>query len=685
MEDFHSYPFLQTLALVLGAATISTLLFQKLKQPVILGYLLAGMIVGPHIPIPLIADIATVRTLSELGVILLMFSLGLEFSIRKLLKVFPTAGFIAIFQCGLMIWLGYITGQFFGWTRLESVYAGSIIAISSTTIIIKAFSERGIQGKLTEVVFGILIVEDLVAILLLAILTPLSSGIHLSPAKLFETTGLLFSFLLTLIILGLLIVPRLFRFIIRMNRPEITLIASIGFCFTIAWMTQKFGYSVALGAFLAGSLVAESGEEKQIEHLILPVRDLFGAIFFVSVGMLINPSLIPEYWLPILVFTSLVILGKIGGVSVGAFLTGYSPRLSIKSGMSLAQIGEFSFIIATVGLTTGATRDFLYPIAVTVSAITTLLTPWLMQASTPVANAIDQHLPHSIQTFTSLYDSWMQKLKQAHLSSQSATRRLILFLSLDFTLLICIVVGISLFRTKIIHSLTLWIHIPEPLPNILILLVTGACALPFFIGIIQCSRRLGWVLATGIIPTLEKGTLDLATAPRRALVITLQLMIILIMGITLLAITQPFLPILYSSITFGVLLIFLGISFWRGAENLQGHIQSGAEMVLEALTPADHSDKTNGLPSLEQLLPGIGKIISIPLKNNSSAIGKTLSEIDLRGLTGASVIAITRNKPETGIVAPTGKEKLQAHDILTLVGTPEAIENAKKILSDFKE
>ncbi len=677
MEHMNAQHILETLALVLGAAAVSTLLFQKLKQPVVLGYLIAGMIVGPHTAIPLLADADTVHTLSELGVVLLMFSLGLEFSIRKLFKVFPSAGFIALFQSSLMIWLGYIAGQGFGWTKLESIYAGAILAISSTTIIIKAFTEQKVQGKLTDIVFGVLIVEDLVAILLLAILVPFSNRGELSGVEVAKDIGALFLFLSILIFLGLLIVPRLFRFIARFERPEITLVASVGFCFTIALIAELLDYSVALGAFLAGSLIAESGEEKQIEKLIYPVRDLFGAIFFVSVGMLINPAVIPQYWLPILVCTLLVVVGKIGGVSIGAFLTGYSPRLSIKSGMSMAQIGEFSFIIAGVGLANEAIREFLYPIAVTVSALTTLLTPWLIRASNPVANYIENHLPSSLQTFTSLYGSWIQKIKQNPLKKKSLIRRLMMVILLDCMLIIGLVIGLSVFKAKVVSFLMNWIHLPNPFLSFIPLLLALLCLSPFLIGVVQSARKLGYVLATGVMPIVEKGKLDLAAAPRRALLVSLQLVIILLIGIILLAILQPFIPIFYSG-TFAIVLLFLSVAFWRGAENLEGHMKSGAEILLEAVSLKKQSHEVKTL-SLEQLLPGIGDVTPIALQDQSPAVGKTLAEIDLRGVSGVSVIAIIR-EGEKRVVAPSGKERLRSKDTLALIGSKEEIEVSRGIL-----
>jgi CPA2 family monovalent cation:H+ antiporter-2 len=258
------HAFLVALTIVLGVAAVTTVVFQRLHQPVVLGYILAGFIVGPNVPLPIFADREVVQTLSELGVILLMFSLGLEFSLGRLLHLGPTVSLTALLQSSLMVWLGYVVGQLFGWTRLESLFTGAIIAISSTTIIAKAFEEQGIRGPLRELVVGILIVEDLIAILMMAALTAIASGAGLSAEEIFATSARLLAFLVALVTVGLLVVPRAVRAIQRLGRPETTLVASIGFCFGISLLAHTFGYSVALGAFIAGSLIAESGEQEPI-------------------------------------------------------------------------------------------------------------------------------------------------------------------------------------------------------------------------------------------------------------------------------------------------------------------------------------------------------------------------------------------------------------------------------------
>jgi monovalent cation:H+ antiporter-2, CPA2 family len=389
----ESHTFLQSLAVVLCVAAVATVVFQRLRQPVVFGYLLAGMIIGPHIPVPLVADQQIVRALSELGVILLMFSLGLEFNMKKLANVSRNAGGVALFECSILVSVGYLVGQMLHFTRMESVFTGAIVGISSTTIIVKAFQEQNVKGRVAELVFGVLIAEDLIAIFLLTILTTISHSGMLSAADLGLTALRLVMFLATLVGFGLLLVPRAIRGVSRLGRPETTLVASIGICFAAALLALSFGYSVALGAFIAGSLVAESGQEAEIEQLVRPVRDMFAAIFFVSVGMMIDPSALMEHWGAVLALTLAVIVGKVLAVTIGAFLAGHGRRTAMKAGMSLAQIGEFSFIIAGVGVTAGVIASWLYPVAIAVSAITTLTTPLLIRLSIKAAASIDRWLP----------------------------------------------------------------------------------------------------------------------------------------------------------------------------------------------------------------------------------------------------------------------------------------------------
>lgn len=688
----NGHEFLAALTTVLGVAAVTTVLFERLRQPVVLGYILAGFIIGPSFPLPLVADREIVQALSEAGVILLMFSLGLEFSLTKLLSVGVTAGLTAVLQSSSMFWLGYLVASAFGWTNVESLFTGAIIAISSTTIIAKVFDERGIRGSLRELVVGVLIVEDLIAILLIATLTAVASRTGVSPLDMVMTAGKLGLFLVALVAFGLLVVPRSVRALLRSGRPETTLVTSIGFCFAVALLAQSLGYSVALGAFIAGSLVAESGKGHDIERLVTPVRDMFAAIFFVSVGILIDPKLIAQHWPAVLTLTGVVIVGKFVSVLVGAFLSGNGIRTSVKAGMSLAQIGEFSFIIAGVGSSLGATSGFLYPVAVAVSAITTLTTPWLIGASGPVANFIDRRMPERIQMFAALYGSWVSTLRlgPGDAGRTNRIRHLVRLLLLDLALLAAIVIGTTFGLPRWVRWLGRELGLAPDAARMVVIGAAAALSLPFLAGVVRVVRGLGTAIALAVLPAAEEGKLDLAAAPRRTLVVTLQLAIVLVLGLPLLAITQPILGGAIGPLVFGGLLVVLGFAFWRDASELHSHVRAGAQTIVEVLKESARAGRTtepsgdradSGRPSLvvvHRLLPGIGEPAAYELGSASPAVGRTLAELNLRGITGATVLCITRG--DAGVLVPSAQEMLRPGDVLALAGSPAAVAAAERLL-----
>ena len=686
MPDSHD--FVANLALVLCVAAGTTLLCQRLRQPVVFGYLLAGMIVGPHLPIPLVADEAMVHALAELGVTLLMFGLGLEFSLRRLFQVGPTAGLIAVSQSGAMVFLGYVIGQAFGWTTLESVYAGALIAISSTTIIVKAFAEQKVTGRFTEVVFGVLIIEDLLAIFLLAILTAASGGEGVATGVLLAKAGLLAAFLGGYVVVGLLVVPRLVRFAARLGSAETTLVTAIGICFGGAVLAHSFGYSVALGAFIAGSLVAESGEAGTIEHLVAPVRDMFGAIFFVAVGMLIDPRLVAEHWVAVLVLAVVVIVGKVVAVSVSTFLTGYGTRTAVQTGMSLAQIGEFSFIIAGVGLSTGATRAFLYPVAVAVSALTTLTTPWLIRSAGPVASYVDRSLPRPLQTFATLYETWLARLRERRGGKRSRVRRLAWLLVVDTALIAGVAIGVTAGLDPAADWVARSLGAAPDAARRVVLIGGAVLLLPLLYGLLRTVRALVATLALEVVPAVPAGRVDPGAAPRRALIVAMELTILCVLGIPLLAITQPFLPPFRGPVIFGLVLAFLAVALWRSATDLQAHARAGAEVIASLLARQMASDRPASgpptgqapaaIPDIGTVLPGLGEPVMLRLEAGDPGVGKTLARLDVRGLTGAAVLALDRSGEQ--VLLPTGQERLQSGDVLALAGAPEAVDAATTLL-----
>jgi CPA2 family monovalent cation:H+ antiporter-2 len=677
------YAFLRALTIVLCVAAVTTVIFHRLRQPVVLGYILAGLIIGPHLPVPLVADAEIVHTLSELGVILLMFSLGLEFSIRRIAGVGATAGVTGLIQCSLLFWMGFVAGQLLGWTTIESLFAGAIIVSSSTTIIAKAFEDEKVRGKLREIVVAILLVEDLIAILLMALLTAVATGHGASAGALLETLARLTGFLVALMAIGLLVVPRVIRFIVALGKSEMLLVASIGICFGVALLAHAFGYSVALGAFIAGSLIAESGEAARVEHLVQPVRDMFAAVFFVSVGMLIDPQVVAGHWRAVAIFAGIVVSGKVVGVAIGVFLTGNGTRLAVRSGMALAQIGEFSFIVASLGISLRATRDFLFPIAVAVSALTTLLTPWFIRGSDRVAAWVDRKLPRSLQTLTALHASWVERMRSTPRRPGAWTRirQLLRRLALDVALLTGLVVTASLLRGRIAADLAARLGIAPEVAHVAVLAGAVALSIPLLAGIFRVARRLGASLAELALPRDAEGKVDLATAPRRALVVALQLAVVLAAGLPIVAVTEPFLPSFAGALVFLAILLVLGLALWRRATSLQGHVRAGAQVIVEALAsraavPAPPGEE---LAAVRALLPGIGEPVTVRVEPGSPAIGKTLGELNLRGVTGASVLAIGR--AGGAVLLPTAREPLQAGDLLALAGSQEAIAAARELLA----
>jgi CPA2 family monovalent cation:H+ antiporter-2 len=416
---------------------------------------------------------------------------------------------------------------------------------------------------------------------------------------------------------------------------------------------------------------------------------MFAAIFFVSVGVLIDPALIAEHCLAVAVLTAIVVVGKVLGVSLGAFLTGGSVRTSVRAGMSLAQIGEFSFIIAGLGLSLKATGHFLYPVAVAVSAITTLTTPWLIKASGPVANFIDRAMPRPLQTFVALYGSWVEQLSTSprEATLRSEVRRLARLLLVDLALLAVVAFGASFGMERLSALFERKFELSATVARIAIVVAAVALALPLSVGVVRVAHRLGVTIAQAAMPAAAEGTVDLAAAPRHALIVTLQLAVLLLAGLPLLAVTQPIFGGVYGAIFFGLSLAALSVAFWRGATNLHGHVRAGAETIVHAIVAQSRKGTPSMMPpdplsQVHEVLPGIGEPTLFRLTKQSAAVGQTLAQLNLRGITGATVLAITRRGK--GMLLPTAEEVLEEDDILALAGSHTAIEEAKALLAEMK-
>ncbi|MDR2385362.1 MAG: cation:proton antiporter [Tannerella sp.] len=409
----HLPSLITDLALILITAAFVTIVFKKIKQPLVLGYVIAGFLVGPFSTVfPSIADAENVETLAEIGVIFLLFSLGLEFSFKKLMRVGGYASITAIIEIVFISVAGFITGKLLGWPTMDCLFLGGMLASSSTTIILRAFDELGVKSKpYARIVFGILVVEDIVVILLMVLLSTIAVTKSVEGGEMLLTILKLSFFLVLWFVSGIFIIPTLLKKVKTLLTDEVYLILSTGLCLGMVFIATKAGFSAELGAFIMGSILAETTSAEKIEHIFEPVKNLFGAVFFVSVGMMINPATLLQYGWIVLAVTGLTIVGKYVSTTAGAIISGQPLRQSVQAGMSMAQIGEFAFIVATLGMSLGVISDFLFPVAVAASAITTFTTPYMIKYSGNFYTFIERVMPENLLLRIEKYSATMRTMQ----------------------------------------------------------------------------------------------------------------------------------------------------------------------------------------------------------------------------------------------------------------------------------
>ena len=391
----HLTPLISDLALILICAGITTLIFKKLKQPLVLGYIVAGFLCSPRFQFtPSVADEVNMQIWSEIGVIFLLFALGLDFSFKKMLKSGSSTVIAACTIIFCMILIGMFVGWLFGWKQMDCMFLGGMLAMSSTTIIYKAFDDMGLrQQRFAGIVLSILVLEDILAIVLMVMLTTLAVSKNFEGGEMAYSIVKLVFFLVLWFVVGIYLIPLFLRRVRRLMSNETLLIVSLALCFGMVVLAAKVGFSPAFGAFVMGSILSETIDSERIEHLVNPVKDLFGAIFFVSVGMMVDPAMIVEYIGPIIVIVLAILVGQTVFGTGGVLLSGQPLKIAVQCGFSLTQIGEFAFIIASLGVSLNVTSHFLYPIVVAVSVITTFFTPYMIRLSGPAYRLVDAHLP----------------------------------------------------------------------------------------------------------------------------------------------------------------------------------------------------------------------------------------------------------------------------------------------------
>ncbi|MBX2932148.1 MAG: cation:proton antiporter [Chitinophagaceae bacterium] len=658
----HLPELIRDLGLILGAAAIVTILFKWLKQPIVLGYLIAGFLVGPHFHlIPSIAEKHNIDVWAEIGVIFLLFGLGLEFSFKKLLRVGIPASITALLEVAGMVFLGYMIGSLMGWSKMDSIFLGGVLCISSTTIIIRAFEELGVQGKqFAGLVFGILIVEDLLAILLMVLLTTISVSNQFSGSEMLFSIVKLIFFLILWFILGIFFIPTLLRWAKKLMTEEMLLITSLALCIMMVWLASMVGFSPALGAFIMGSILAETVYAEKIEHLLKPVKDLFGAVFFVSVGMLFNPEVVVDYTWTVVIIILATIFGKMITTSFGALLSGQPLKLSVQTGFSLAQIGEFSFIIATLGYSLKVTSEFLYPIAVAVSAITTFTTPYLMKMADPFYNWLNKILP----------PAWIKSLNRYSNRSQKQTitnewQRYIRSWVIQTIILTVFVTAIVLLSSYYILPYTRTRLGDNTWITIVVAIGTAIIIAPFIWSLILPYKR---DLLEEILKTQKfKGSIYLLHLLKIVIAIFL-------VGFLLDSFFSAKISLLVTVLMFITLLFF--------SKKIQLLYKKIKGQFLINYNAREDAEKSN-LQS--ELAPWDTHIVAFQVNAHCPGIGKTLQELAWRETYGINVARILRGNKI--INAPGRYERIFPTDLLSIIGTDEQLMTFNQAINipDVKE
>lgn len=642
-------PIIKDLAVMLGIAGVVILLCQKIRQPVILGYIIAGVIIGPYTPpYSLVTDLTQIQTLSELGVIFLMFALGLDFSFHKLKKVGFSATITGLIKVTVIAALGFAAGWLMKWSFYDCLFLGVALAISSTVVIIKALEELNLKGKrFADLVFGILVIEDLLAVLMI---TMLSTVVVMKNFFSFEMVWASLKLILVIgswFLSGYFIVPVLFRNIIKYISQETLTIVSIALCLSLAVIAAHFHYSTALGAFIMGSILAETPLVYRIKQLTNPLRDLFAAVFFISVGMLIDIKVIVANWPLILAISTLTVVGKILATSIGTFLTGQSVKTSIRSGFSMTPIGEFSFIIVSLGLMLHVTSDSLYQMVIGVAAVTTLTAPYLMRLSNQIVAVIETRLSERAKYFLESYSAWVYRALASH-KKQKGYRRFIMRLLINGVVIAIIFTLTRDFILPKIIGLIANINVAKITSWVIALLIASPSIwrMLFSFKLIHKNRQ---------IPPLFLGAL-----------LTLCEIIIL----SLVYFHTWYIPLAIAIVS--------AIVFGLSHKKLDGSYDWFDRRLVHILR-SRHQKQTK----YEELAPWDTHLVEVVVTSDSpdSVVGKTLSENHLRKKFGINVVAIRRGAKV--ILAPRGHEKIALHDELVVLGNDEQIEYFKRSVEDL--
>lgn len=657
------------LALILITAAITTLLFRRIKQPLVLGYIIAGFLVGPHLSLtPTVIDTENVETLAEIGVIFLLFSLGLEFSFKKLMRVGGSASITAFIEIITITVSGYFLGKAMGWSTMDSLFLGGMLASSSTTIIIKAFDELGVKTKqFARIVFGVLVVEDIVVILLMVLLSTVAVTKQFEGTEMLFTVGRLLFFLVLWFIAGIFLIPSFLRKVKALLDEETLLILSIGLCLGMVVVATQVGFSAELGAFIMGSIMAETTKAEKVEHVVKPVKDLFGAIFFVSVGMLIDPAAILEYRWPVLWVTLLTLFGKLISTTAGALLSGQPLKQSVQVGMSMAQIGEFAFIVASLGLSLGVTSEFLFPVAVGASAITTFTTPYLIRFSPAAYQYLERMLPQKWVKGLSNYSSSTQEI-QADSDWKRVIRAYVnIALTNGIVLLALMLLSIKFLKPFLDEN------IPDPTTSGIACLVLSLGAAAPFVWALMAKRPNNMAYKE---LWLDK---KYNHGPLLVLEITRNIVGVLLIGIWVDRLFSTIIALLIAVPFIIIVLILFSSRIQKFYQRLEGRFLSNlnareiAEDESNAVIEAEKK-RRNPQPALS---PWDGHMVDLEVNQEAVYAGKTLEELGWREQYGINIAYIKRG--DKLIYAPGRNNKLLPFDQVGVIATDGQMQQFKPV------
>lgn len=655
------------LTIILTAGGVTTLVFKKLKQPLVLGYILAGFLISPYVSLfPTVKETHNIEIWSQIGVVFLLFSLGLEFSFKKLTKVGGAASVTAIVEIIGIGFVGFMIGTLLGWSTMDSLFLGGMLSLSSTIIIIRAFDELGLKTeKFVNIVLGTLIFEDLLAIVLMVLLSTIATGAEAQNSQIFWSIIKLMFFLVLWFVSGIFFIPTLLKKTKKLMNDETLLIVSIALCLIMVVLAVQVGFSKELGAFIMGSILAETQQGEKIGKLVHPLKDLFGTIFFVSVGMLINPATIVEYIFPIILITISVIFVNSFITTTGAFLSGQPLKTSIQTGMSMAQIGEFSFIIATLGLSLGVISDFLYPIAVTVTALTTLTTPFMIKASDPFYNWLEQKIPLKLK----------EKLDKYTLNAQSASatkdwQQLIKISLTNSIIYSVIILSIIIASSNYLHPFIVSNFGDILFSDVLSSLITLALMSPFIWALIARNykselrnRLLSQEKYKHLVYAISLGKLVLA---------------VFFIIIVLKTFYSDFVTLVSTILIFALLIVFR-TKIQRFYNVIEGRFKVNLNNAPSTEQTVVSKVKPKGdnylIPRLE---PWNAHLTTLIVDPDSSEIGKQIQSLRWREQYGVNITSIKRGGEI--IVFPKANEQIFPYDEITLIGTDEQLASIEKIV-----